>query len=293
MSFKKSVRCIRRSAQNIPVIGSFFIPRDKIAVIRFSGVIANSSMRKNGISFSKYYPLIKQAFDIQNVKAVALVINSPGGSPAQSELIAECIRSHAEKSDQAIPVYAFVEDVAASGGYWLACAADKIYAAETSITGSIGVISASFGFQDLIDRYGIERRIHTSGKDKGFLDPFVKEKPSDVKRLKSIQSELHQSFIDLVKTRRGKRLKGDDKDLFEGAFWTSDTARNLGIIDGIGTLRYICEMEHGEDIKFVELKPDRGLIGSLLSSEARLKPSLPDQILSLVEDRTLWARFGL
>jgi ClpP class serine protease len=206
-------------------------------------------------------------------------------------LIAHHIRALAKKHK--IPVYAFVEDVAASGGYWLACAADKIYAAETAITGSIGVISASFGFQDFIDKYGIERRIVTSGKDKSFLDPFVSSKPADVKRLKAIQGELHQSFIDWVKQRRGKRLKGDDKTLFEGAFWTSKIARDLGIIDGIADMRTHCKSEFGDDVKFIPFAPNTGLLSTLMGGDSSMQTSLPEDILSLVETRSLWARFGL
>lgn len=291
MSLKTCIGKARDRCAHIPVIGGILKPKETVAVVRLSGVIADTSMRKNGISFVKTERMIKNAFAVYNVKAVALVINSPGGSPAQSELIANHIRAEADKHD--VPVYAFVEDVAASGGYWLACAADKIYAAETSITGSIGVISASFGFSELIDQYGIERRIHTSGKDKGFLDPFLKEKASDVKRLKTLQSDLHQSFINWVTSRRGKKIKGDDKDVFEGAFWTSQTALDLGIIDGIGTVHDICRDTFGDNVKFVDFAPDRGLIASLVGSESKMTETLPEQILNLIESRSLWARFGL
>ena len=186
---------------NIPIIGGIFKPKPRVSVIRLSGVIADSGPGRPGISHNKYEKYIEHAFDEFDLKAVLLVINSPGGSPAQSALIGDQIRRLSEERE--VPVYAFVEDVAASGGYWLACAAEEIYANETSIIGSIGVISASFGFKELIEKHGVERRLHTSGKNKSFMDPFMAEKPADVKRLKELQWDLHETFIGWVKDRRG------------------------------------------------------------------------------------------
>lgn len=284
---KKLFRNLGKALQQIPVIGLIFTPKPKIAVLRLSGVITDTSSRKATISYAKYEKIIEDAFETPKLEAVALVINSPGGSPAQSELVANHIRSLAEKHEK--PIYAFVEDVAASGGYWIACAADKIYTAQTSIVGSIGVISASFGMQDLIEKYGIERRVHTSGKDKSFLDPFTPEKQADVKRLKSIQADLHKLFIDWVKSRRGKALTADDKDVFEGQFWTAAKAKSHGIIDGTGTMKTVCREKHGDDIKFIEFGPKKSWISSLFSSDL----SLSRDALSTIEERSIWARYGL
>ena len=197
MSVKTKVCEICDTLGNLPLIGGLLKPKPRVSVIRLSGVIADSGPGRGGISHHRYEKSIFYAFEEFDLQAVLLVINSPGGSPAQSSLIGDQIRRLSEEKE--VPVYAFVEDVAASGGYWLACAADEIYANETSIVGSIGVISASFGFKDVIEKYGIERRVHTSGKNKSFMDPFKDEKPADVKRLKGIQWELHETFIGWVK----------------------------------------------------------------------------------------------
>lgn len=274
-----------------PVIGPLFEPRPKVAVVRLSGIIADG-MRRQSISHHKFEKLIEDAFDVYDVKAVALAINSPGGSPGQSALVASHIRHLADEKD--IPVYAFVEDVAASGGYWLACAADEIYAQDVSIIGSIGVISASFGLQELAQRHGVERRIHTAGKEKSFLDPFQEEKPADVKRLKTIQKELHTAFIDWVKERRGTKLKGEKKDLFEGQFWTAGPALKKGLIDGAGDLRRFCRDKFGENTKFIEFTPDKRFFSGLLGGcDIKFSQSLPDDLLEALENKTIWNRYGL
>ncbi len=288
---KKLFRKIGKILAEIPVIGEAFKPKPKIAVLRLSGVITDTSSRKATISFNRYESLIEDAFEVTNLQALALVINSPGGSPAQSELVGKHIRALAAKHEK--PVYAFIEDVAASGGYWLACAADEIYAADTSIVGSIGVISSSFGMHDLIERHGIERRVHTSGKDKSFLDPFLPEQQTDVKRLKKIQSDLHKLFIDWVKSRRGKVLTAADKDVFEGQFWTAQQAIEYGIIDDTGTLKPICSDKFGDDIKFVEFGPEKGWISSLISGKFINQFSLSRDALETIEERSIWARYGL
>ncbi|MGH1399109.1 MAG: S49 family peptidase [Alphaproteobacteria bacterium] len=274
---------------DFPVIGGVFKPKPKVAIIRMSGVIADSGTKRGGISFQKFRPIIDEAFDVFDLRAVALIINSPGGSPAQSALIADHIRRLAEEKD--VPVYAFIEDVAASGGYWLACAADEIYGNAASISGSIGVISAGFGFTDLIARYGVERRVHTSGKDKGFLDPFVEEKPADVKRLKALQTDLHDLFKDWVRERRGERLVAADKEVFEGQFWTSAQAAELGIIDGVGEARSFAKDKFGDEIRFAEFVPDKRFIPSLLGADA--KGGLVADLAETVESRSVWQRFGL
>ena len=294
MGLKKSICKICDSCADVPVIGGILKPKERVAVIRMSGVIADSSTKRGGISHARYAKVIEEAFDTYNLKAVAVILNSPGGSPAQSALIGDHLRRLADEKD--VPLYAFVEDVAASGGYWLACAADDIYAVNVSIVGSIGVISSSFGFKDLIERYGVERRVHTAGKDKNFLDPFLDEKPADVKRLKALQGELHDSFIDWVRVRRGDKLNGEDKVLFEGGFWAAEKALELGLIDGLGEAKATMREEFGEDIKFSEFAPEKGLVSGLIGgSEAKigLKTNWANDIVETLESRTHWARFGL
>ncbi|MBX2833339.1 MAG: S49 family peptidase [Micavibrio sp.] len=272
-----------------PVIGGIFKPKPTVAVVRLAGVIADANMKRGGISHARFEQALQDAFEVHDLKALALIINSPGGSPAQSQMIGDHIRRLAE--DKEIPVYAFVEDVAASGGYWLACAADEIYTQSTSIVGSIGVISASFGFQDLINKYGVERRIHTSGKDKSFLDPFRPESEEDVERLKSIQSDMHEIFIDWVKERRSGKLKGEDSELFEGAFWTGESALGLGLVDDFGEMRSHCKDKFGEKIKFKEFTPDKGFVASILRPDAKL--GLSQEAMETLETKSVWARYGL
>ena len=274
---------------NIPVIGGIFKPKPKVAILRLSGVIADAGMKRGGISYHKYRSFIDDAFDVFDLKAVALVINSPGGSPAQSQLIGDHIRRLADEKE--VPVYAFVEDVAASGGYWIACAADEIYGVSSSITGSIGVISASFGFQELIAKHGVERRIQTAGKQKSFMDPFTDIKPEDVKRLKALQGDMHDIFKDWVRERRSDRLTGVDKDVFEGQFWTSSEAIDLGIIDGLGEVRSFSKEKFGDDIKFAEFGPEKKFVPSLLGTD--IKGSLPDDIAEALETRAAWGRYGV
>lgn len=263
-----------------------FIPFMKadplVAVIRLSGVIA-SAARGGVLSDAATAPFIERAFRKGKPKAVALAINSPGGSPVQSSLIAARIRRLSEEKE--IPVYAFVEDVAASGGYWLACAADEIWADESSILGSIGVISAGFGFNNFIERYGVERRVHTAGKSKSILDPFRPEKSEDLEKLSRIQGAIHDAFITHVVKSRGERLANDD--LFTGEFWTGGEAINLGLADGLGHLKPKMKEVFGEKTRFAVYGPKRGLLsrfGSQLFS---------DTLQSAVEDRALWARYGV
>src|SRR5436190_10623630 len=230
-----------------------------VPVVRLSGVIASSGLLGNrSLSIETVAPLLKRAFDMRGAKAVALAINSPGGSPVQSALIGQRIRLLAAEKD--VKVIAFVEDVAASGGYWLACAADEIVVDPSSIVGSIGVISASFGFQELIARYGVERRVHTSGERKAMLDPFRPENPDDVERLKRLQAEIHDGFKDWVRQRRGARLKGDEAMLFSGEFWTAKRGLEIGLVDGLGELRAMLQARYGAKVHLPVMAPRRRLL---------------------------------
>jgi signal peptide peptidase SppA len=261
-----------------------------VPVVRLSGVIAAGGLLgSRGLSIESVAPLLARAFGLRGAKAVALAINSPGGSPVQSALIAQRIRLLA--AEKKLPVIAFVEDVAASGGYWLACAADEIIADPASIVGSIGVISAGFGFQDLIARHGIERRVHTSGENKSMLDPFRPENPDDIERLKRLQAEIHDGFKDWVRQRRGTRLKGDEAMLFSGEFWTGKRGLEMGLVDGLGELRAMLQARYGAKVYLPVIAPKRrllsrfGLGGSL--------DSIGPAAIAALEERAHWQRFGL
>jgi signal peptide peptidase SppA len=263
-----------------------FIPFVKsepvVAVVRLQGAIM-ANPRGAGLSDQAVAPAIERAFRKGKPKAVALAINSPGGSPVQSSLIAARIRRLAE--EKKVPVHAFVEDVAASGGYWLACAGDHIWADHSSIVGSIGVISAGFGFTEAINKLGVERRVYTSGESKSILDPFRPEKEEDVARLKSLQADIHEAFIAHVKARRGARL-GDHPELFTGAFWTGARSVELGLADGIGHLVPKMQELYGEKTRFAVYGPRRSLFG-------RFGLSLASEIATGLEERAAYARFGL
>ena len=267
-----------------------------VTVLRLTGVISPSPQPLRGtLSLSQVSSAIHHAFSARGVKAVALAINSPGGSPVQSSLIAKRVRAMAKEKD--VPVFAFIEDVAASGGYWLACAADEIFADKTSIVGSIGVVSAGFGFQDAIKKLGVERRVHVQGRNKALLDPFRPEDPEDVARLEEIQSDMHAVFIDHVRERRGRRLKGEDDTLFNGDVWTGTRARDLGLVDGIGDLRSVLRERFGEKVKLRLVSSQRGWLrrqlgmgrdGGLPAAE-----DLAAGLIGALEHRAAWARFGL
>ena len=262
-------------------------PPPVVSVLRLDGVIGGLGFGRRGLTLDALSPAIERAFKPRRLKAVALAVNSPGGSAVQSALIARRIRSLAEEKE--VPVIAFCEDVAASGGYWLACAADEIYADDNSIVGSIGVISASFGFPELLKRIGVERRLHTAGDKKSLLDPFLAEKAAEVKRLKDIQKDIHDNFQEMVRERRAAKLKAADKTLFSGQFWTGAKALELGLIDGLGDLRPEIRRRYGEDVKFkvVRLKRPWWKRRFGLSS-----PGVAES-LEAVEERLLWSRFGL
>lgn len=283
---------LREYCEDIPLVNQLLEKKGKVAVIRMAGVIADSAnVRRSGISYQKFSKVIDKAFDVKPLKAVALVINSPGGAPAQCSLITAQIRKLAE--DKEVPVYAFVEDVAASGGYWIACAAEEIYAQESSVVGSIGVISAGFGFEDFIDKHNIKRRVHTSGTDKSFLDPFLPEHDKDVKRLKALQADIHDSFKKWVKERRGERLNGTDKTLMEGAFWTGLQAMEKGIIDGIGDMKTVMKSKFEDKVRFIDCSPEKKLLSALPFGGGDAQGNWVQMALDSAEDRATWSRFGL
>jgi serine protease SohB len=256
---------------------------DVVAVLRLEGVIgAGARLGAPALTDAGLAPLIEAAFGRGRPRAVALAVNSPGGSAAQSSLIAARIRRLAD--EKGVPVHAFVEDVAASGGYWLATAADRIHVDPNSIVGSIGVIYAGFGFQELIARNGVERRVHTAGEDKSLLDPFRAERPEDVERLKRLQGVIHDNFIDQVRVRRGDRLRGER--LFTGDVWVGRAAIDVGLADEVGHLAPTMRALYGKRVRFRVLAPRRPLIRRLgLPGAAELVGGL--------EDRALWARYGL
>lgn len=275
---------------DMPFIGDFMTQRPKVAVVRLSGVLADQAMRKGGLSYAKYAELIERAFAVKDVREVAVVINSPGGAPAQASLLAGLIRQCAQ--EKKMPVTAFVEDVAASGGYWLACAADKIYVQPSSLVGSIGVIAAGFGFEDFIEKHKIHRRVYTAGHSKSMLDPFLPEKAQDVTRLRQLQDEIHAQFIAWVKERRGARLKGTDADLFEGQIWTGAGGVQAGLADAEGDVRGVYHEKYGEKVRLMEFALEKPFLHSLLNTKGP-REDLVVQALAAVEDRSEWSRYGL
>ena len=265
-----------------------------VSVLRLSGIVGRvGPVRGGGVTLAGMERAIDRAFAPKRLAAVALAVNSPGGSPVQSALIARRIRARAEERD--VPVLAFAEDVAASGGYWLACAADEIFADENSIVGSIGVIAAGFGFVDLLARHGVERRVHTAGSRKGMLDPFRPEDPAEVERLLAVQRDMHESFISHVRQRRGRRLKGDDDVLFSGEFWSGRQAIALGLVDGLGDLRGILRERFGARVRIRPVAVRRGLrrrlgLGSAGGIDAG---TLGAELLAALDEWAMWKRYGL
>jgi signal peptide peptidase SppA len=271
-----------------------------VPVLRLSGTIGMATPLRPGLSISQVAGAIEKAFDLSKLPTVAVVVNSPGGSPVQSSLIFRRIRQLAEEKGKT--VYVFCEDVAASGGYYLAVAGDYIYADAASIVGSIGVIFAGFGFDKAIEKLGVERRVHTSGDNKDALDPFRPERPEDVKRLMELQRDVHDVFIGIVKERRAGRLTGTDHELFSGAFWSGPRALELGLIDGISDVRSKMRELHGEKVRLRVIPLERG---GLLSRLRRLpglnsyeeltrgRLAIGDDLISAIEARSLWSRFGL
>jgi serine protease SohB len=261
-----------------------------VPIVRLTGVIGGPSLRGGGLSLSSVNPALERAFKLRGAKAVALSINSPGGSPVQSALIAGRIR--ALSAEKKLPVVAFIEDVGASGGYWLALAADEIFADPSSIVGSIGVIHASFGFAEALGRLGIERRLYTAGAKKSLLDPFRPERPEDVERLNAILHELHQGFKATVRERRGARLKGGDEELFEGQIWTGRRALEAGLIDGLGDLHAVLRERFGDKVKLPLISIARPWWQRRLGLETWPR-ALVDAALDSLAERELWSRYGL
>ncbi len=260
-----------------------------VPAVRLSGVIGGVGLGPRGLTLAGLERAIDAAF-ARKAPAVALLVNSPGGSPVQSALIAGRIRVLAEEKRR--PVLAFVEDVAASGGYWLACSADEIFADPSSIVGSIGVVSAGFGFQDAIARLGIERRVHTTGERKAILDPFRPERPADLELLREIQRDILARFIAHVRGRRGERLKGADPELFDGRVWTGDAALANGLVDGLGDARATIRARFGKEARLALVNPKPG--GLLRRLRFRAEPAhMLDEMLAALEARAHWQRFGL
>ena len=265
---------------------SFFKKKKIVAHIKLNGVIGNVGRFKQGLDFSGQEEIIEKAFSLKKAKAVAITINSPGGSPVQSHLIYSFIREQAKKNK--MKVFVFAEDVAASGGYLIACAGDEIYANSSSIIGSIGVIYSSFGFTELIKKIGVERRVHTAGKNKSSLDPFQDEKKEDIERLKNIQLDLHKDFIDVVEQSRGSKLKKDQIELFSGEFWSGSKAKELGLVDGIGNANQILKEKFGEDVVIKKFEKSKGWLSKKLSSSTNQM----DQFANILEERSIWQRYG-
>ena len=272
-----------------------------IPVVRLHGsIMAGGGQLRQTLSLASTAGLIEKAFAYKDAPAVAISINSPGGSPVQSRLIYKRIRDLAVEKDKRVIV--FVEDVAASGGYMIAVAGDEIVADPSSIVGSIGVVSASFGFPELLKKIGVERRVHTAGRNKAVLDPFREERPEDVERLKELQLEVHETFIDLVKERRGKVL-ADDPDLFTGLFWSGKRGLALGLVDALGDMRGFLRARYGDKVRLKLVAPQRGLLGRRIALPGMSLPSgdggrdlagaAAGGIVDAATDRALWARYGL
>ena len=263
-----------------------------IPALRLSGIIGQSGSFKSGLSIAGLDKLIDKLFSDNKSPAVAIIINSPGGSPTQSSIIAEKIINKSKEKNK--KVIAFVEDVAASGGYWLACAADEIFIDQNSILGSIGVISPGFGFSELIKKYGIERRVYTSGKSKSFLDPFKKEKPEDIKKLKIIQEQIHDNFINFVKSRRKTKLNQKKlNEIFSGLFWIGQKAIDLGLADGIGYANEIIKNKFGKKAKIKIIEQKKSFLQKRLSSQFSNTVIDTKDIINFIEEKALWSRYGL
>jgi signal peptide peptidase SppA len=268
--------------------------------VRLSGTIGAITPLRPGLTLAGIAKTLERAFATRNAKAVALVVNSPGGAPVQSRQIYLRIRQLA--AEKKLPVLVFVEDVAASGGYMIACAGDEIFCDPSSILGSIGVVGGSFGFQELIRKIGVERRLYTAGEHKAMLDPFLPEDPDDVTRLKAIQRDIHALFISLVKESRATKLKGADDVLFTGEYWAGEKSVSLGLADGIGDLRSTLRARFGEKVLMPVIAPASGMLSGLLGRRAPGAGSLdglggiralPDDLISALEIRAIWAKFGL
>ncbi|WP_022721519.1 S49 family peptidase [Rhodopseudomonas sp. B29] len=266
-----------------------------VPVVRLSGTIGAVTPLRPGLTLAGVAKLLDRAFATKGAKAVALAINSPGGSPVQSRLI--YLRIRALAAEKKLPVYAFVEDVAASGGYMIACAADEIYCDPSSIVGSIGVVGGTFGFTELIKKIGVERRLYTAGEHKAQLDPFLPEDPEDVARIKALQREIHALFISLVKDSRGTKLKGEESKLFSGEYWAGATSVALGLSDAIGDLRSVLRAKFGDKVRTPVIAPPSGLLANFRKSAGGAAAlgdmaGLPEALISALEERAIWSKYG-
>ena len=266
---------------------SIFKKKKIIPHIKLAGVIGNVGKFKQGIDFSGQEEIILKAFSVKKAPCVAITINSPGGSPVQSHLTSTFIRQHATKNTNQGMVFA--EDIAASGGYLIACAGDEIYANSSSIIGSIGVIYSSFGFTELIKKIGVERRVHTAGKNKSTLDPFLEEKKEDIERLKNIQLDLHKDFINVVEKSRGEKLKKSEVELFSGEFWSGTKSKELGLIDEIGDANQVLREKFGEDVIIKKFEKSKSWLSKKLSSSN----DHVDQVANILEEKSIWQKYGL
>tara|TARA_B100000941_G_C28381016_1_gene487371 strand:- start:25 stop:831 length:807 start_codon:yes stop_codon:yes gene_type:complete len=265
---------------------SIFKKKKIIPLLRLSGVIGSVGKFKQGIDLSGQEEIIKKAFSLKKSPAVAISINSPGGSPVQSHLVHDFIKYQSKKNKKKVIVFA--EDVAASGGYLISCVGDEIYANKSSIIGSIGVIYSSFGFKDLINKIGVQRRVYTAGRNKSTLDPFLEEKKEDIERLKNIQLDLHKDFIDVVEKSRSTKLKNlEGVDLFTGEFWSGRKALELGLIDGIGNANEILKEKYGDDVVIKKFEKNKSWLARKLSSENQT-----ERLFNIIEEKSIWQKYG-
>ena len=271
----------------------FFSKNPVVALIKLSGIISPDGRlgSKNNLNLNDLSDSLTKAFRFKNVKAVALLINSPGGSPVQSCLISNRIRELSAEKE--MPVYCFIEDVAASGGYWLSCAADKIYAMESSIVGSIGVISSGFGAVEAIKRIGIERRVYSEGKNKGMLDPFLPEKKEDIDQIKSIQKDLHEQFISWIKKRRGKRIKVSDDIVFNAGIWSGRQALKIGLVDDIGDYYTVMKKKFGKDIKFKDFSKKQSWFKQKFLSRNNKGDNMIENLFTYIDEKLIWSKYEL
>ncbi len=275
----------------LKIFSKHFRSKPTVAVINLHGVITTSKgLGRSGLCFESIKGTIDRAFALPKLSAIALSVNSPGGSPVQSELIYNYIRQLAREKN--IQVYSFIEDVGASGGYWLACTGDEIYASSNSIVGSIGVISAGFGFVDAIRKLGIERRLYTQGKNKSILDPFTPEKESDVKIIHSIQRDIHNNFKSLVLTRREQSLKASEAVLFNGEFWSGTKALELGLIDRIGDMYTVIKEKYGKHCKIIRINSEKTWLKRTLGLEVSTE-NIVANLLTAIEEKVIFSKLGL
>jgi signal peptide peptidase SppA len=291
-----SATAVRRLLARLP-IERFRNPPPVVAVIPLSGVIGRFGSFGRSLNLRGLAGSIERAFSMPDLAAVALSVNSPGGSPVQSSLIAGRIRALA--AEKKVPVFAFAEDVAASGGYWLLCAGDELFADESSIIGSIGVVSAGFGFPELLKRLGIERRVYASSEHKAGLDPFRPESSDEVEHLRAVQGDIYEAFCRQVRARRGEKLKAAEADVFNGRFWSGSEALTLGLVDGIGDLRTVMRQRFGEKVKLRLVGERQGWwrrrlgLASRSPAFAAEAPALLDRVMAIADERALWSRYGL